>query len=97
MMYDNRKNCVSHCEHAGKDREFVCIHGVTCKVEYSRDYMEKAAADFCNAIRTLASKPENLDNLESYLSHHFAVWLEKFASNPDDMAYEMLEFANMDI
>ena len=97
MMYDNCKNCVSHCEHAGKDREFVCIHGVSCKVEYSRDEIEKAASDFCNAIRTLASKPENLDNLESYLSHHFAGWLEKFASTPNDMACEMLEFANMDI
>ena len=45
MMYDNCKNCVSHCEHAGKDREFVCIHGVSCKVEYSRDEMEIPADD----------------------------------------------------
>ena len=32
----------------------------------------KAAADFCAAIREIGSKPENLDNLESYLSAHFS-------------------------
>ena len=31
----------------------------------------KAAEDFVNAIKTIANKPENLDNLESYLSYHF--------------------------
>lgn len=40
---------------------------------------EKAAADFCAAIKEIASKPENLDNLESYLSAHFAAWLQKYA------------------
>lgn len=64
---------------------------------YDKTRQSKAAVDFCNAIRTLASKPENLENLECYLSHHFAGWLEKFASTPDDMACEMLEFANMEI
>lgn len=64
---------------------------------YNNNRQAKAAADFCNAIRTLASKPENIDNLESYLSHHFAEWLKKHASTPEDIACEMLEFANMDI
>lgn len=64
---------------------------------YDKTRQHKAAVDFCNAIRILASKPENLENLECYLSHHFAEWIEKFASTPDDMACEMLEFANMDI
>ena len=64
---------------------------------YDKTRQPKAAADFCNAIRTLASKPECIDNLECYLSHHFAEWLEKYASTPKDMACEMLEFANMDI
>lgn len=56
---------------------------------------EKAAAQFCAAIQTLASKPENLENLEHYLSYHFAVWLEKYANTPENMAAEMREFANM--
>ena len=55
------------------------------------------STQFCNAIRELASKPENLQNLESYLEWHFEVWLEKYASTPDDMAAEMSEFAQMEI
>lgn len=58
---------------------------------------EKAAADFCAAIKEIASKPENLDNLESYLSAHFAAWLQKYASTPDEMACELKEFARMTV
>lgn len=58
---------------------------------------EKAAADFVAAIKEIASKPENLDNLESYLSHHFPVWLSKYANTPDGLAAEMREFARMEI
>ena len=32
IKYDNCKNCHSLCIHAGKDREFVCINGVSCKI-----------------------------------------------------------------
>ena len=55
------------------------------------------ASQFCNAIRELANKPENLQNLESYLEYHFDKWLEKYASTPEDIAAEMSEFAQMDI
>ena len=55
------------------------------------------AAQFCDAIRELANKPENLQNLESYLGYHFDKWLEKYASTPEDMAAEMSNFAQMDI
>ena len=55
------------------------------------------AAQFCNAIRELANKPENLQNLESYLGYHFDKWLEKYASTPDGIAAEMSSFAQMDI
>lgn len=37
----------------------------------------KAARDFCEAIRTIASKLENMENLECYLAAHFETWLEK--------------------
>lgn len=56
---------------------------------------ENAAAQFCAAIQTLASKPENLENLELYLSRHFLTWLEKYANTPEGIAAEMREFANM--
>lgn len=55
------------------------------------------AAQFCDAIRELGSKPENLQNLESYLEYHFDKWLEKYASTPDCIAAEMSNFAQMEI
>ena len=62
-----------------------------------KEAQAKAAADFVNAIKTIANKPENLDNLESYLSYHFSEWLEKYANTPEDMAAEMREFAEMEV
>lgn len=61
-----------------------------------KETQAKAAADFVNAIKTIANKSENLDNLESYLSYHFAEWLEKYANTPDNIAAEMREFAEID-
>lgn len=56
-----------------------------------------AATSVAQSIRELASKPENLDNLECYLSMHFAAWLDKYAATPEDMAAELRDFAKMDI
>lgn len=64
---------------------------------YSAKRNAKAAADFVAAIREIASKPQNLENLESYLSHHFPEWLSKYAHSPEDIAAEMKEFANMKV
>ena len=58
---------------------------------------EKQAAEFCEAIRTLANNTENLENLESYLSHHFEKWLKTWANSPASLAEEMKEFAEMEI
>ncbi len=55
------------------------------------------AAQFCEAIKELASKPENLQNLESYLEYHFAEWMQKYANTPAYIAAEMTEFARMEI
>lgn len=57
----------------------------------------EAARDFCEAIRTIAAKPDNIANLEYYLAAHFDAWLERFASSPADLAAELKEFANMEI
>ena len=32
IKYDNCKNCRSRCIHAGKDRDFACVNGVSCKI-----------------------------------------------------------------
>ena len=37
MLYDNCKSCYSNCEHAGKDREFVCPGGVSCKTSAPKE------------------------------------------------------------
>lgn len=54
MKHDNCKNCISQCEHAGKDREFVCKNGVSCKktdentlVKMAK-YIMNTAADYCS-------------------------------------------------
>lgn len=56
---------------------------------------EHVAKQFVAAIKTIAEKPENLENLELYLSHHFPEWLEKYANTPETLTAEMREFAKM--
>lgn len=58
---------------------------------------EKEARFFCEAIKTLANKPENLNNLESYLSYNFNAWLTKWGNTPENITAEMREFAEMEI
>ena len=54
IKYDNCKNCHSLCIHAGKDREFVCKDGVSCKIT-----MEKPQT---NAQKIRAMSDEELRN-----------------------------------
>ena len=96
VKYDNCKNCMSHCEHAGKDREFVCPGGKSCKVLYPPERAATAAADFVGAIKLIATKPDNLDNLESYLTYSFDKWLKTWANTPEGLAAEMKHFAEME-
>ena len=58
---------------------------------------DHTAAQFAAAIKTLAEKPENLNNLEHYLSRHFSAWLDKFANTPENITAELQAFAEMDI
>ena len=57
----------------------------------------ECAKGFIEAIKTIAEKPEHLDNLKWYLENHFDVWMEKYANNPEGLAYEMKSFAEMEI
>lgn len=59
--------------------------------------MEHIAHQFIEAIKTIAEKPQNLDNLECYLSHHFPEWLAKFANTPETLTAELKAFAEMNI
>ena len=59
--------------------------------------MEQTAKEFCNALRAIAGKPDNLENLESYLSYHFAEWMNKYTNTPENITAELKSFADMDI
>ena len=63
------------------------------------DYQQnkKNADILIQAIKDLASKPENLENLNSYLCYHFPKWLEMWARTPEGLAEEMKMFSEMEI
>ena len=58
---------------------------------------ELEAKMFTDAIITIASKPENLKNLENYLARHFNTWLIKWANTPENIATELKEFAETEM
>ena len=58
---------------------------------------EQTAKQFCEALRTIAEKPQNLENLEHYLSIHFSEWLNKFANTPEGITAELKQFAEMEL
>lgn len=58
---------------------------------------EEEARIFCEAIAEIAQKPQNLENLETYLSYHFAAWIEKYANTPENIAAELKQFAEMEV
>ena len=57
---------------------------------------KQTAKQFCEALRTIAGKPENLENLESYFSYHFAEWMNKYANTPENITAELKSFADME-
>ena len=57
---------------------------------------EQTAKQFCEALQTIAGKPENLENLENYLSYHFAEWMNKYANTPENISAELKNFADME-
>lgn len=49
MKYDNCKRCHNvNCEHYGKDREFICPSGKTCRVEAPEHNTSKLTFDINN-------------------------------------------------
>lgn len=66
------------------------------KLVYKYDQKEMARM-FFDAIKEIANKPENMKNLEAYLSLHFTEWMEKYAGDPANLAGEMHNFATMEI
>lgn len=58
---------------------------------------EQLASEFINAIKTISTKENNLQNFQNYLSNHFEIWLQRFANTPEDITAELKEFAKMEI
>lgn len=58
---------------------------------------EQLAKLFIESIQNLANNPQNLRNLETYLSYHFDAWMQKFANTPEKITHEIKEFANMEV
>ena len=56
---------------------------------------EELAHEFCKAIKNLSENEDSLDNLESYLSMFFDVWMEKWASTPEGLTSELKHFSRM--
>lgn len=56
---------------------------------------QNTAKRFAEAIVDLAKNEYALDNLELYLSNHFDVWMQKFASTPESITAELNSFAHI--
>lgn len=57
---------------------------------------QNTAKRFAEAIVDLAKNEDALDNLKYYLSMHFDVWMQKFASTPEGITSELTDFANIE-
>ena len=58
---------------------------------------KELSMEFVKAIKMLAEKPDNMDNFECYLSHHFDAWMKEFAYDPITLTAEVKHFAEMEI
>lgn len=56
---------------------------------------QNTAKRFVEAVVALANNEDALDNLEYYLSMHFDVWMQKFASTPESITAELNSFAHI--
>ena len=63
--------------------------------EYIKAPYEDEAKRFCTAIEKLANNKDALENFENYISHHFQVWLDKWARTPEDIISEFKNFAEL--
>lgn len=58
---------------------------------------EELAERFVATIKRIATKEENLNNLQHYLSIHFQQWLTRFANTPQDIVFELEQFEKMEL
>ena len=87
MKYDNCKGCGNvNCEHYGKDREFVCINGISCKTEkakIAKSYVIKCMHFRVNEDLKMIGDPINREFFGSTWSEAKAAW--RMAMDNNDM------------
>lgn len=69
----------------------------SCKIDRATVNQERTAREFIKAIKTISQHPERLENLEAYLSAHFSEWIQKYAKTPEDITFELLSFAELEV
>ena len=84
---NNNRQCLFYLENNKTESEVIIMKKTD----------KENAKMFCDAIRVMIGKPENIDNLESYLENCFADWMKIYASDPEGIAREMKAFADMEI
>ena len=98
MKRDNCKNCGNiYCEHFGKDREFVCMNGISCRVEKKEEtkmtYLEQVKEDIRNYIREnytteeITEKMEDRDSFEEELDEE--LWVDDSVTGNGSGSYTM--------
>ena len=85
MKYDNCKGCGNiHCEHYGKDREFVCPNGISCKTEKiknTKTYIIKCAQFHIDEDFNMIGNPIIREFSGLSLGEAKAAWMMARANN----------------
>ena len=56
---------------------------------------ERNAATIAEALKNFTQNPGNIETFTNYLSIHFDKWLTTYASTPEGIAAELLNFSKM--
>ena len=71
IKYDNCKDCHSRCIHAGKERDFICMNGVSCKITTKKS---QTNSDYFRAM----SDEEQQNCVRKFLEiEDFVDWLKQ--------------------
>lgn len=85
IKHDNCKDCRSKCEHAGKDREFVCIGGESCK---------KTAVTNFDRIKNMTVEEMASERIREYTADNEGGYTY-FCGDYDERDYPSYYFTNL--
>ena len=88
IKYDNCKDCHSRCIHAGKDRNFICMNGVSCKIvkakpqtnaDRIRAMSDEELVEFIKNVKVRAALCKAVKNNDAFEELCSAEWLQQQA------------------